>query len=72
MSAEENKAVVLRWWGAQSSAAYDLATLDELVTPDFVYHNPSQPEIHTQEERKQKIIIEFRQPSPTLSMTLKT
>jgi predicted ester cyclase len=59
MSAEENKAIVLRWFKAQSSAIYDLATLDELTALDFVYHNPAYPEVRTHEERKQKIIIGF-------------
>jgi predicted ester cyclase len=71
VSAEENKAVVLRWWDAQSSAAYDLATLDELVAPDFVYHNPGQPEVHTHEQRRQKIIIEFTAAFPDIKYDLK-
>jgi len=71
MSAEENKAIVLRWFGAQSSAIYDLATLDELTAPGFVYHNPGMPEVRTHEERKQKIIIEFTAAFPDIKYDLK-
>jgi steroid delta-isomerase-like uncharacterized protein len=71
MSAEENKAIVRRWFDAQSSATYDLATLDELTAPDFVYHSPSWPEVRTHEERKQKIIIEFTAAFPDLKYDLK-
>jgi steroid delta-isomerase-like uncharacterized protein len=71
MSAEENKAIVRRWFDAQSSAVYDLATLDELTAPDFVYHNSSWPEVRTHEERKQKIIIEFTVAFPDLKYDLK-
>jgi len=62
---------VLRWFNAQSSANYDLATLDELTAPDFVYHNPGNPEIHTHEERKQKIIIEFTKVFPDIKYEIK-
>jgi len=51
MSSEENKAIVSRFL-----ATLDLAKLDELTAPDFVYHNPANPEVRTHEERKQKII----------------
>jgi predicted ester cyclase len=71
MSAEENKAIIRRWFDAQSSAIYDLATLDELTAPDFVYHNPSMPEVHTHEERKQKIIIGFTAAFPDIKYDLK-
>ena len=62
---------MLRWFNAQSSANYDLATLDELTAPDFVYHNPGNPEIHTHEERKQKIIIEFTKVFPDIKYEIK-
>jgi predicted ester cyclase len=71
MSAEENKAIVRRWFEAQSSANYDLATLDELTAPDFVYHNPGMPEVHTHEERKQKIIVEFTAVFPDIKYDVK-
>ena len=71
MSAGENKAIVRRWFDAQSSAIYDLDTLDELTAPDFVYHNPGNPEVHTHEERKQKIIIEFTAAFPDMKYDLK-
>lgn len=51
MSAEENKAIARRYL-----AALDLATLDELTAPGFVYHNPGNPEVRTHEQRKQKIV----------------
>jgi predicted ester cyclase len=71
MSTEQNKAILLRWFNAQSSANYDLATLDELTAPDFVYHHPGNPEVRTHEERKQKIIIEFTKVFPDIKYDLK-
>jgi predicted ester cyclase len=71
MSTEKTKAIVLRWFDAQSSAIYDLATLDELTAPNFVYHNPGNPEIRTHEERKQKIVIEFTAAFPDIKYNLK-
>ena len=71
MSLEENKAIVRRWFNAQSSATYDLVTLDKLTAPDFVYHNPGQPDVHTHEERKQKVIIGFSAAFPDLKYDLK-
>ena len=40
MSAEENKAVVRRYF-EEIDAKLDASVLDEFVAPDFVDHNPS-------------------------------
>jgi len=65
MSAEENKAIVRRY-----IATLDLATLDELTAPNFVYHNPGNPEVRTHEERKQKVIIALRTAFPDLKLNI--
>jgi steroid delta-isomerase-like uncharacterized protein len=43
MSTEENKDLVRRWWaGLNQGNALDI--VDEIYSPDYVLHDPSQPE----------------------------
>lgn len=65
MSLEENKTIARRFL-----AATDLATLDELTAPDFVYHNPGNPEVHTHEERKQKIVSALTAAFPDITLNV--
>ena len=43
MSTDENKAVVRRLM--EEVARGNLAIIDELIAPDFVFHNPSDPSV---------------------------
>jgi predicted ester cyclase len=65
MTEEENKALARRFLAAQ-----DLTTLDELTDPDFVYHNPGNPEVHTHEERKQKIVSALYAAFPDITLDI--
>ena len=62
MSAEENKAIIRRLVRAEETG--DWATVDKLTAPNYVYHNPSWPEVRTHEEHKQKVLIGFRKAFP--------
>ncbi len=50
MSTEDNKALVRRWY--EDFNQRNLAIVDELFTPDYVYHNPPTT-LHGPEEFKQ-------------------
>ncbi len=50
MSTEDNKALVRRWY--EDFNQRNLARVDELFTPDYVYHNPPTT-LHGPEEFKQ-------------------
>ena len=50
MSTEDNKALVRRWY--EEFNQRNLARVDELFTPDYVYHNPPTT-LHGREEFKQ-------------------
>ncbi len=51
MSGEGNKAVVRLAVEAYNQG--NLAVIDELYTPDFVYHNPNFPTVQSREDYKQ-------------------
>ena len=51
MSTEENKANVRRF--ADGLNKKDIAVVDELCTPDFVYHDPANPQVRSREDYKQ-------------------
>ena len=42
MSAEENKAVVRRFWGVWEDG--NIGLIDELQAPDYVNHSPGMPD----------------------------
>jgi predicted ester cyclase len=65
MSAEENKAIARRYL-----ATLDFAVLDELTAPNFVYHNPGNPEVRTHEERKQRIVSALGAAFPDLKLAI--
>lgn len=70
ISAKENKAIALRWFGVQTAAPADLAIMDQLTAPNFIYHNPSNPEVRTHGQRKQKIVIPLTKSFPKMKMTI--
>ena len=68
MSAEKNKAIIRRLVHAEEIG--DWATADKLTAPNYVYHNPANPEVRTHEEHKQKVLIELRTAFPDLKITI--
>jgi steroid delta-isomerase-like uncharacterized protein len=54
-SPEENKAVIRRW--VETWTTGNVAAIDQLVTADFVRHDPNRPEIHGPEAEKQLVTM---------------
>ncbi len=57
MSVEENKAIIRRW--AEVWHARDMAAVDEVLTPDYVRHDPNIPEVRGPEAEKQLMMTYF-------------
>jgi steroid delta-isomerase-like uncharacterized protein len=53
MSTEENKTIVRR--SIEEFNQGNLAVIDELFAPDFVYHDPANPQVRSREDYKQWI-----------------
>ena len=51
MSTEDNKAVIRRIFDGLNQK--DVAVIDELCTPDFVSHDPANPQVRSREDFKQ-------------------
>ena len=51
MSTEENKAAIRRL--AEEFNQGNLAVVDESFAPDFVYHDPANPTVHSRQDYKQ-------------------
>ena len=51
MSTEENKAIVRRF--VEEFNQGNLAVIDGLCTPDFVFHDPANPSVHSREDHNQ-------------------
>ncbi len=51
MSTEDNKAVIRRIFDGLNQK--DVAVIDELFTPDFVSHDPANPQVRSREDFKQ-------------------
>lgn len=68
MSTEDNKAMARRFieegWNQGNVAVFD-----ELCTPDWIYHDPAQPQIHTLEDYKQ-VVTEGRRVYPDIHLTI--
>ena len=67
MSIEENKALLRRWidiWHAQNTAA-----VDDLVTSDYVRHDPTMPDIHGPAAEKQ-LMTAYLTAFPDLRFTI--
>ena len=68
MSAEKNKAIIHRLVRAEEIG--DFTTVDELTAPNYVYHNPANPEVRTHEEHKQKVLVGLRTAFPDLKIVI--
>ena len=51
MSTEDNKALVRRLYDRLNQK--DVAVIEEQGTPDFVYHDPANPQVRSREDCKQ-------------------
>ncbi len=64
MSAEENKAIVRRFWGVWEEGNIDL--VDELLAPDYINHTPASPDQPTGPEGVKGVVAMFRSAIPDL------
>ena len=67
MSTEENKAAFRRL--AEEFNQGNLAVIDEICTPDFVYHDPANPTVHSRQDYKQWL-TQFRTAFPDAHISL--
>jgi steroid delta-isomerase-like uncharacterized protein len=68
LSAEENKALARRAFEEGWNQG-NVAVFDELNAPNFIYHDPGQPQVHTHEDLKQWATEGFRV-YPDLHLTI--
>ena len=68
MSAEENKAIVRRFWGVWEEGNIDL--VDELLAPDYVNHTPATPDQPTGPEGVKGVVTMFRSAMPDLRVVI--
>ena len=68
MSTEENKANVRRFTEEGVNQGH-VAVFDELCAPNWVYHDPSFPQVHSVEDYK-RFIIETRSAFPDFHVTI--
>ena len=68
MFLEENKAKAHRAFEEALNQG-QVAVLDELLAPTFVYHEPTRPDVHTREDFK-RYVIEFRSAFPDIHFTI--
>jgi steroid delta-isomerase-like uncharacterized protein len=69
MSAEENKAIVRRYWGVwEEDNLIDL--IDELLAPDYVNHSPGMPDQPTGPEGVKAVVSMFRSGMPDLRVDI--
>ena len=66
MSAEENKAIVRRFWGVWEEGNIDL--VDELLAPDYINHTPATPDQPTGPEGVKGVVAMFRSAMPDLKV----
>ena len=69
MPAEENKAIVARFIEEVLNRG-NLATVDELLAPDFVLHHPASPEGIRGPESQKELITRFRGAFPDFHVTV--
>jgi steroid delta-isomerase-like uncharacterized protein len=67
MGAEDNKAVVRRWIELWNT--HDVAAVDEMVSSDYVRHDPNAPEVRGPEAQKQLLTMFFTA-FPDLHLTI--
>jgi steroid delta-isomerase-like uncharacterized protein len=68
MSAEENKAIVRRFWGVWEEGNIDL--VDELLAPDYINHTPASPDQPTGPEGVKGVVAMFRSAIPDLRVVV--
>jgi steroid delta-isomerase-like uncharacterized protein len=68
MSAEENKAIVRRFWGVWEEGNIDL--VDELLAPDYINHTPASPDQPTGPEGVKGVVTMFRSAIPDLRVVV--
>jgi steroid delta-isomerase-like uncharacterized protein len=68
MSAQENKAIVRRFWGVWEEGHTDL--VDELLAPDYFNHTPASPDQPTGPEGVKEVVSMFRSAMPDLKVVI--
>ena len=68
MSAEENRAVVRRFWGVWEDG--NIGLVDELLAPDYVNHSPGMPDQPTGPEGVKAVVAMFRSGMPDLRVVI--
>ena len=68
MSTEDNKAMARRLFEEALNQG-KVAVFDELLAPNFLYHNPIRPDVRTLEDYK-RFITEFHSAFPDLHVTI--
>jgi steroid delta-isomerase-like uncharacterized protein len=68
MSAEENKAIVRRFWGVWEEG--NIGLVDELLAPDYINHTPASPDQPTGPEGVKGVVAMFRSAIPDLRIVV--
>ena len=68
MSAEENKAIMRRYFGVFDQGNIDL--LDELLASDYINHTPATPDLPTGPEGVKAVVSMFRSAMPDLRVLI--
>jgi steroid delta-isomerase-like uncharacterized protein len=68
VSAEENKAIMRRYFSVFEQGNIDL--LDELLAPDYVNHTPATPDLPTGPEGVKGVVNMFRSAMPDLKVVI--
>jgi steroid delta-isomerase-like uncharacterized protein len=68
VSAEENKAIMRRYFSVFEQGNIDL--LDELLAPDYVNHTPATPDLPTGPEGVKGVVSMFRSAMPDLKVVI--
>jgi steroid delta-isomerase-like uncharacterized protein len=68
MSTEENKALARRMVEAWNRG--DLAALDDLIAPDYVFHDPADPAMPPGPRGAKELVAAFRTAFPDLRLTI--
>ncbi len=68
MSAEENKAIVRRFWDVWEQGNIDL--VDEVLASDYVNHTPATPDLPTGPEGVKAVVSMFRSAMPDLRVVV--
>ena len=68
MSAEENKAIMRRFWEVWEQGNIDL--LDELLSPDYINHNLATPGLSSGPEGVKAVVSMFRSAMPDIKVVV--